>query len=494
MAFGVTSSGFVLKRLSDIQAETQQAFKSAFGNGIDLDPRRPLGQVKAILDERDAKIWELMQAVYNSQYPNTAEGINLDNVVAITGVKRRSATRSTIGSGTARGTFGTVIPAGTIVSVDGDDTAKFETVSAVTIDVAAVDETQEIEFSAVPDDGNWQIQAEDELSVTLSELSTATDVQNAINGLTLFSAVTVTGNFTDGFEVTFAGADGGQDQPTLTVVNNTLEAATVAVTATVTVTQEGDRAKAEDISLIAQNTGPVAAPSGSLTVIETLVAGLDSFTNELDATVGTNSETDAELKLRRSQQLRTSAASTVEAIKSNLLDLDDVTSVIVLQNNTDVTDARGVPPHFIEVILLGGTDDDIKAALFDSVAAGIGYFGNVSTNLTDSQGFTQTVKYSRPSEVPIYLEVDLTVDANFPADGTDQAEAAFLAFGNELSIGDDVIVYPKLICAIESIPGILDVAIRIKRDTAGPTLDDNIEIDFDEISDWDSSRITVITV
>jgi uncharacterized phage protein gp47/JayE len=98
MAFGITDAGFVKKRLEDIAAETTTDFQDQFGPAFDLDPRTPEGQIKSILDERISTIWELMEAVYFSQYPDTSEGINLDNAVALTGITRKAATFSTITS------------------------------------------------------------------------------------------------------------------------------------------------------------------------------------------------------------------------------------------------------------------------------------------------------------------------------------------------------------------------------------------------------------
>jgi hypothetical protein len=56
-------------------------------------------------------------------------------------------------------------------------------------------------------------------------------------------------------------------------------------------------------------------------------------------------------------------------------------------------------------------------------------------------------------------------------------------------IGDDVIMI-KLFSAIDDIAGILDADFLIGT-APGPTLDTNIAIADDQISDWDTVRITV---
>ena len=77
--------------------------------------------------------------------------------------------------------------------------------------------------------------------------------------------------------------------------------------------------------------------------------------------------------------------------------------------------------------------------------------------------------------------------------------SAALAFGAALGIGDDVIIYPQLVGALDQIPGILDMVIRIADTVDGggdpsPTLDDNIVISETNLSDWARSRLTFITL
>jgi len=67
-----------------------------------------------------------------------------------------------------------------------------------------------------------------------------------------------------------------------------------------------------------------------------------------------------------------------------------------------------------------------------------------------------------------------------------------LAYGENLEIGEDIIVYgsESLSCAISSIAGILDMTIRVGKINP-PTSDDNVVVAAREIAIFDSSRITV---
>ena len=113
--------------------------------------------------------------------------------------------------------------------------------------------------------------------------------------------------------------------------------------------------------------------------------------------------------------------------------------------------------------------------------------------ITDTQGFSQTIKFDRPDEIEIWVEVTLTTNADFPTDGSDQVEAAIVAYADEnFGIGDDVIT-TQLFCAIHEIAGITDIEIEIGTAPA-PTSDDNIEIEEFEVSVFDSSRITITVI
>lgn len=490
MSFGVTDEGFVIKRLTDIKEEIENSLRSALGNSINLLPTELLGQMVGIFSEREALIWELAHDVYNSQYPDTANGSSLDNVMALTAVERLEATKSTV-SGTAYGTEGTVIAEGAIVSVDGDPDAQFEMDNEYTIG-AGTDEIQTITFSAVPDAGSFTLIFDGDETTDIDFSDADSDVQSALNALTSLSSVVVTGNFTDGFTITFTGTDGEQDQELFVEGSNSLENTGSPVDITITETTPGVLPNVTcELSAVAA--GSVQASAGTLTVIETVIAGWDTFENEEDADVGKDEETDAESRVRREETLAAAGTTTIPAIRASLLEIDEVEAAVVYENNTAIEDEDGRPPKSIECVVLGGEDDDIFDTIWDSKPGGIELFGSVEGTITDSQGFLQTIKFNRPTEIDIYLEIDIETDGEFPVDGEDAIVQEILDYtSGEFGIGQDVIT-TRLYCPINEVDGITDITIRIGT-SASPLANDNITIEADEISSWDSGRITVTVV
>ena len=255
-------------------------------------------------------------------------------------------------------------------------------------------------------------------------------------------------------------------------------------------------------------TGPVTGLASTITKIVTPVAGWTTVNNPSDATLGRDEETDSALRRRRDQSTLAPAAGPAEAVFSNLLNVDDVTYARVLINNTLSTDARGIPAKSIGAVVLGGSDQDIAETLLARVGVGVDYFGTDTLQIFDKQGEPYDIKWIRPTEINIFIQVDLTIlDSNlFPVDGDDQIKSAILAYAqggapalgiddgfNEtgFTVGEDVIL-TRLYTPVNSVPGhrIDDLQIGLSFGTLGTS---DITIDFDEVSKFLTANITVNT-
>lgn len=499
MAFGVTTEGFVRKRLADIKPEIEEELRASFGTNINLLPESVFGQLVGIIAERESLLWELAEDVYNSQYPSTSEGQPLRAVGSITGTTPLTPTPSSIIGQLLFGTVGTVIGQNSEISVEGAPTIVFRTQAEVTL-VAGNNEVQDITFSLTPDAGSFILSFRGQSTSAIAFNATASTIQAALEGLSSVGTgnVSVTGSITNptGLTITFlnAGPDGLglRDVDAITFSSNTLVQGATAVAITVTETTKG--VPQGSVNLLATETGPQAAAAGSAKNIDTPIAGWDSTVNPLDATLGVGDETDAEFRIRRDEEVAKSGSATPEAIIADLKAVTGVTNVVVFFNNSNVTDTEGRPSHSVDIVVENGDEDAIAAAIFATVGGGIGFVGDISKTVIDSQGFSNTVRFSRPDGVDIYVELDLTVDGDlYPANGDDQVKAAVVAYGEALGIGTDIVVFgsdPNLSCAFKDVRGILDVTIRVGK-VASPTLNDNIEIQPREVSQWDTSRVAI---
>lgn len=485
---GLSVTGFQPESLSDVKTEIENALRSKLGPSINLVAPSLLAVLVGIIAEREALLWSLAEDVYNSQYPDTASGVSLDNVVAITGISRLAATQSKLPDLLLFGTSGTVVPQGTQVSVAGNPSGIFTTAAAATLG-AGVNCVQRIDFAAPPVSGQFTLGFRNETLPPLSFAATAANLQAELNGLNSLSQVTVTGNTTAGFVVTFAGVNGKQSQQLLSAVSSTLtDSLAASVTVTLSIVTAG--VAQATVAVTATATGPLQAPARSLTNIVTPVSGLTSVINQEDATPGRSIETDAELRIRRRLVLQVAGAATPDAIRSKLLSVAGVTDVFVFENITLLPDLAGRPPKSYEVVVNGGVDQVVTQTVWDTKPAGIETVGFVAGVAIDKIGSNQTVHWSRPTPVPIYLTLDISKDSTFPAGGAARILAAILAFGQSLGIGKSVIVYPQLICALDEVVGITNIGVKIGT-APSPTLNNNISIATAQVAQFDSSRITI---
>lgn len=126
--YGVTPQGFNAMRLPEIKDELEDLFIAEFGD-INLDAQSVTGQIIGIFSKVLADDWENLSDVYLSQYPNSASGISLDNVVQLNGLTRLPALRTSV-IGSATGTQGTLIPAGSLARLEDSPEIFFSTENA----------------------------------------------------------------------------------------------------------------------------------------------------------------------------------------------------------------------------------------------------------------------------------------------------------------------------------------------------------------------------
>ena len=250
-----------------------------------------------------------------------------------------------------------------------------------------------------------------------------------------------------------------------------------------------------DVDAQALNTGPIFAAANTLTIIETPSVGWTAVNNPLDGITGTNDETDAEARARRIEILSLQGKATPEAIRANLLDVDGVTSTIVIENTTPVVDANGLPPHSFEAMVSGGEDQAIADRIWDTKAAGIQAFGTTIVGVTDSTGFGHSIGFSRPTDVDYYIELDVSINSSIfgggqSATGVALVQEALADTGNALQIGEDILIV-TFSCAALMVPGVTN-ATNIRIDTITPPVNTaDIAVPFREIALFDTSRIVV---
>lgn len=169
--------------------------------------------------------------------------------------------------------------------------------------------------------------------------------------------------------------------------------------------------------------GAVEVSPGTITTIETITLGVLSVTNAGGALIqGEDEETDAALRYRRSVSVSNPSSGYLDGLTGALLALSDVIYAKVYENNTDVTDSNGIPPHSIWVVVDGGSSTDIANTIYQRRNAGCGmYYGTGSTgptgpaktvSVTQINGFDIAIKYSEAAYYDLYISLVITSITN----------------------------------------------------------------------------------
>ncbi len=248
--------------------------------------------------------------------------------------------------------------------------------------------------------------------------------------------------------------------------------------------------------------GPTIANAGTLTVIVTPETGWNSFTADGDAVRGRLAESHSDLRERREDELFAAGSAPLDAIKSDLLQLlEDANvegTVTVFENTTLTTDANGLPGKSIECLVFDGvvpglTDEAIAQQIFDSKAAGIQTYGTTGPVVaTDDDGNAHDIYFSRPTNVPLYFDIDIQIDASrFPVTGDDDIKTALATFAlDHQRVGLEVAA-SLYYSAVTGIAGVKKISAFRLGISASPSGTADIAMATRELATLDTGNITI---
>lgn len=430
--YGLTDSGFSIKRLPIIKEEIEANLRNRINQNIDLRPESLFGQFVGLESELATIFWEVLQDIYLSQYPDYATGNSLDYAVSINGVTRIEATPTSVNA-VCYGVNNTILAAGREAKAKNGDVYRTNTNTTITR-LNAVECTISVDTVAI---GNYTIQIG---ALNYTYTATGTDTaQDIIQGL--FNAMNTA--------------------PLTRILNEDSLVIQVSsgivfdVSANLNIDEVGTVLFFEAIEK-----GAKLLPIGELNEIETPVFGWNRVINLVDGIIGKNRETDEALRIRREQSILITATHTLPAIKSKVRQLDNVADVFAMENNTETTDSFGTPRQFIWVVVEGGEDLEIATAIYNTVAGGIGTRGNQNITVQDEDGQQYIINFDRPAYIDVDIEIEYVRLENFPNNGEDLIKDALVARGNQFLINEDLI-YSRLYTPINSVQGVQVDSLKV---------------------------------
>ena len=154
-------------------------------------------------------------------------------------------------------------------------------------------------------------------------------------------------------------------------------------------------------------------------------------------------ETDAEARRRILSALASTGVTMEQNIYAEIMKVPDVRQAQVHVNDTNATDDKGIPAHSIGCVVEAGRKADIAAAIFRKKAPGIGTSGTTSGSVTDPNGVSHTIRFSRPAESAVNIYVDITSYEGYDSATTDVIRNALEDCLDNFRIGQSLVV-PQL--------------------------------------------------
>ncbi len=469
---GLSAEGFVPKRTAELKLELEALISANFG-AVNLNPESVFGQLVGIVVGQQADLWARLEQVYRSQYPGMAQSVNLDRVASLNGITRLAAAPTSVVA-VVTGSDGAILPAGKLVAAENGSTYALSGPVSIDADISV---GAKISITSVVDNTNYSITL-GATTYTYNSGPDATAGSILANLAALMVLVLDDSEVSDGAGGNWLRLDYSAQQ-------------LIAV---------GARMQILELSVYADfegtETGAIELPARTLTTIQTPTAGWSAVTNRTEGTLGRDTETDEELRLRRERSLRLTGSNTLDAIRSALSELPGVLSMRVVANNGGSTDGEGTPRQSLWAVVDGGLPEQIAQVLYERVAAGIRYRGNISVDVispTNGQAFT--VKFDRPTNVPYYVTVTVVRSDSTPTQIIDLVRAAVVDYSNaEFGIGEDVL-YSRLFSPINAVIGdgayVQALTIGVAE---GPTGTTNLDADPDERFILTEGRVQVFVV
>lgn len=323
---------------------------------------------------------------------------------------------------------------------------------------------QVLTFLGTATSGSFQLSTTTGVTKPIPYNAMAADVAAALMALPGFAQTRVTGTAAYGFVVDFNGAQGGQAQPLLTVLNNSTG---------VTLSADFGRPPHTVELVVAGGADQAVAQA----IIQALPAGMGSYGAPVESTLGTVAQGSNQLTLASS--LGAQAGLTI-----NMPGVPVGTMVASVADNVLTMTAAAL-----------STQNSVPCTLTHAPL------------LVDSAGNSQLVAFSRPTPTLIYVQIlivtDQYVTPGLPSSGINAAskwnpasvatiQANVLNIGNAIPIGGLVVAQGTngLVGCFNSVPGIVSYKLTFGTGP-NPVNTDNISLQPSQAPTFEAANVAV---
>ena len=436
-------SGITTKTIGEFRQGMVDSAKVAFADKLDgrelrADDSSVLGRLFAIISKPLAQNEEILPLILQSMDMNSAEGQQLDNILwNLHRIKRKGESQST-GLAILYGDIGTYIAVGSEVanSLTGD-TYKTDSnielgtnfVTGVDVRVESLTGTTKISYSI---EGLLS-----QSSAIVTELSSRDDTTRKVADRVVDSINS---------QSSYLIATRNNDNTVRILVKEQFRVANFSVSDTLTILRSY-----APVYITSTTYKSRESTVGQVNTIRTSTMGWRGVHNPFYIRPSQGVESDEDYRYRGKLK-QTNGFGKYSSILMAIKSVRGVVYENIQQNTSSNPTNSGIINNGVAITVMGGNEDDIAYAIFNSVSEGIMTSGDILKMVKDVNGFEHEIRFSRPILVPLQISMSLVTYPNFPINGNSNIRQAIVEWFNNLDVGEDI-HYSRLYEPVNSIQG-----------------------------------------
>ncbi|MDR7283535.1 putative phage protein gp47/JayE [Pseudomonas corrugata] len=210
------------------------------------------------------------------------------------------------------------------------------------------------------------------------------------------------------------------------------------------------------VTATCQTIGAVSAGINQINQIATPTRGWQSVTNAGVSTPGAPVETDAALRKRQKTSTALPSRTVLEGTIGAVASVAGVTRYVAYDNDTNVTDANGIPGNSLAMVVEGGDATEIAMAIAAKKGPGGGTYGTTSVTVPDAYGNPITINFFRPTYRAITAAVSIKALTGYTTATGADIQQDTSDYVNQVAIGggpSGTVEWGDALTAANSVPG-----------------------------------------
>ena len=251
-----------------------------------------------------------------------------------------------------------------------------------------------------------------------------------------------------------------------------------------------------EVTARCRDIGAIEAPVGTITKISNPQYGWISATNKVPAVKGRPIETDEELRRRQAISVALPSRNMLDGTIAGITSVSGVRRCKVYDNDSNVTDANGIPGHSIAAVVEGGLDSEIAKQIYLRKGPGGGTYGTTTMTYVNADGLENKVSFFRPSYIKIDVTVTIRRNPTYSTNVSGDIQRNIEDYIRSLYIG-----------AVVSVTGLLTAIMSVVTDNKNPSFSLNsvqvgksgetmgvadVVVAFNEVADVGCVKVEVV--